>query len=242
MVISYSYAGKVVNRFSKVVLVMWLCMIFIVLQIFTATLSSWLTLDQLRPKLPTSFENVGYQGGSYIKDLLMQRYNCSGKKLMVLNSYEDFRNALSNGSVNAIFDELPHIELFLTKYGSEYMKFGPIHQEPGIAFAFARGSPLLQNFSRAVINITESDVMMEMKRKYLGFSPPDKSQPNRTLPQSLDVQSFLGFFIFMGIVTIAAIISSEIFLLHGKSKVGIEKEELKEQYTTSEEVQIKIPN
>lgn len=84
--------------------------------------------------------------------------------------------------------------------------------------------------------------MMDMKKKYLGFSAPDKSQPNRTLPQSLDVQSFLGFFILMGIVTIAAIISSEIYLLHGKSKVGIEKEELKEQDTTLEEVQIKIPN
>ncbi|GJZ76945.1 hypothetical protein Tco_0641617 [Tanacetum coccineum] len=82
--------------------------------------------------------------------------------------------------------------------------------------------------------------MMDIKRKYLGFSASDKSQPNRTLPQSLDVQSFLGFFIFMGIVTIAAIISSEIFLLHGNNKVGIEREERIEQDTTSEEVQIKI--
>nr|GEW58164.1 extracellular solute-binding protein, family 3 [Tanacetum cinerariifolium] len=81
--------------------------------------------------------------------------------------------------------------------------------------------------------------MMDMKRKYLGISAFDKSQPNRTLPQSLDVQSFLGFFIFMGIVTIAAIISSEIFLLYGNNKVGIEKEELKEHDTTSKEVSIK---
>ncbi|GKF35446.1 hypothetical protein Tco_0108646, partial [Tanacetum coccineum] len=117
------------------------------LQIFTATLSSWLTLDQLRHKLPTSFENVGYQGGSFIKDLIMQRYNCSGNKLLALDSYEDFRNALSNGSVNAIFDELPYIELCLAKYGSEYMKFGPIHQEPGIAFVSFSSSLFLSSFS-----------------------------------------------------------------------------------------------
>jgi glutamate receptor, ionotropic, plant len=135
---SYSFicllAGKILNRCSKVVLVMWLCMIFIVVQIFTATLSSWLTLDQLRPRLPTSYENAGYQRGSFIRDLLIQRYNCSGERLTALNSYEDIRNALSNGSVNAVFDELPYIDIFLSKYGSEYMKFGPMNQESGMAF------------------------------------------------------------------------------------------------------------
>ncbi|GJV61880.1 extracellular solute-binding protein 3 [Tanacetum coccineum] len=164
----FFHEGKILNRCSKVVLVMWLCMIFIVVQIFTATLSSWLTLDQLSPRLPTSYENVGYQGGSFIKDLIIQRYNCSGEK---------------------------------THYGSEYMKFGPINQESGIAFAFASGSPLLQPFSRAVINVTESETMMDMKKKYLGFSTHNKPQPNQPLPQSLDVQSFIGLFIFMGIVT-----------------------------------------
>ena len=114
---------------------MWLCMIFIVVQIFTATLSSWLTLDQLRPRLPTSWENSGYQNGSFVKDLIIQRYNCSGKRLTALNSYEDIKNALSNDSVDAVFGRLPYIDLFLSKYGSsEYMKFGPINQESGIAF------------------------------------------------------------------------------------------------------------
>ncbi|GKA15466.1 extracellular solute-binding protein 3 [Tanacetum coccineum] len=61
--------GKIVNRCSKVVLVMWLCMLFIVLQIFTATLSSWLTLDQLSPRLPSSFEKAGYQSAGVITQL-----------------------------------------------------------------------------------------------------------------------------------------------------------------------------
>ncbi|GKD78712.1 extracellular solute-binding protein 3, partial [Tanacetum coccineum] len=200
-------------------------------QIFTATLSSWLTLDQLRPRLPTSFENAGYQGGSFIKDLIIQRYNCSGERLMVLESYEDFKNALSNGSVNAVFDELPYIDIFLSKYGSEYMKFGPINQESGIAFAFAIDSPLLQTFSRAVINVAESKIMMDMKTKYLGFS--NKPQPNQPLPQSLDVQSFIGLFIFMGIVTLGAIASSEHSLLRGQSKV-VAEEQIEKQATQSE--------
>lgn len=92
-------------------------MIFIVLQIFTATLSSWLTLNQLRPRLPSSFENVGYQGGSFIRVLIIQQYNCSGKNLRPLNSYEAFKNALSDGSVNAVFDEPPISICFLPNMG-----------------------------------------------------------------------------------------------------------------------------
>ncbi|PWA49548.1 Extracellular solute-binding protein, family 3 [Artemisia annua] len=231
----FFHEGKIHNRCSKVVLVMWLCMIFIVVQIFTATLSSWLTLDQLRPKLPTSHENSGYQNGSFVKDLIIQRYNCSGKRLTALNSYEDIKNALANDSVSAVFGRLPYIDLFLSKYGSsEYMKFGPINQESGIAFAFAIGSPLLQNFSRAVINVTESETMMDMKKKYLGFSSTlNKPQPNHSLRQSLDVKSFIGLFIFMGIVILSAIVSSELSLFPGHSKVVAEEEELPKQATPS---------
>ncbi|KAI3754583.1 hypothetical protein L1987_54370 [Smallanthus sonchifolius] len=126
--------GKIRNKCSKVVLVMWLCMIFIVVQIFTATLASWLTLGQLLPKLPLDYEHVGYKNDSFIKDLKMQQHKCSGKYLLALNSYEEFKNALSDGRVNAVIAQLPYIDIFLAKYGSGYTKVGPIHQGAGIAF------------------------------------------------------------------------------------------------------------
>ncbi|KAJ0710348.1 putative solute-binding protein family 3/ domain of MltF [Helianthus annuus] len=206
----FFHEGKIHNKSTKVVLVMWLSMIFIIVQIFTATLSAWLTLDQMRPKLPSSYENVGYQDGSFLKDFITQKYNCSDTKLVPLKTIEEYERALSTHRVNAIFHELPYIELFLAKYGSDYMKFGPINQESGIAFALPRGSPLLQDFSMAVINVTESDTMMKMKEKYLGFRIPDGSQPTEALPQSLDIQSFFALFMLIGTLTIVAIIYSEI--------------------------------
>ncbi|XP_023731803.1 glutamate receptor 3.1 [Lactuca sativa] len=211
--------GKIQNKCSKVVLLIWLSMIFIVIQIFTATLSSWLTLDQLRPRLPPTFEHAGYQDGSFFKDLITEKFKCSDKNLLPLKSVEEYKSALTSGIVSVVVDELPYIELFLAKYGSEYMKFGPINQESGIAFAFPRGSLLLQDFSRAVINVTESEIMMEMKKKYLGFSTNDTSQPNQTPPQSLDVQSFIGLFIFMGTIIVGAIITSEVSIMRRNKKV-----------------------
>ncbi|GJR85133.1 extracellular solute-binding protein 3 [Tanacetum coccineum] len=223
----FLHEGRIRNKCSKVVLVMWLSMLFIVLQIFTATLSSWLTLDQLRPPLST-LENVGYQNGSFIKDIIIQRYNSSGMSITPLNSVEEYKNALFSGGVDVIFDELPYIDLFLSKYGSEYMKFGPIHQEPGFAFAFPNESPILQPFSMAVLNVTESEIVMQMKKKYLGFSDlSTHSEPNQAHPQSLDVQSFTGLFVFMGIVIIAAIVSSEIAIMQ-KKKINVEKKQKEE--------------
>ncbi|KAL8222995.1 hypothetical protein R6Q57_020394 [Mikania cordata] len=232
--------GKIHNKCSKVVLVMWLCVIFLLLQIYTATLSSWLTLNQLRPRLPTNWETVGYQTGSFIKDQMIQKHNCSEKNLVPLNSYEEFKNALDNGSVNVVIDQLPYIDLFLDKYKFGYMKVGPIQQEAGIAFALPIGSDLLGNFSKAVISITQSEIMTKMKTDYLKIFPARITQQlNQAHPQSLDVQSFIGLLTFMAIVTISAIIISEFSLIHRDTKVGIE-EECKEQPTTSELVHIKI--
>ncbi|KAD4179868.1 hypothetical protein E3N88_28459 [Mikania micrantha] len=232
--------GKIHNKCSKVVLVMWLCMTFILFQIYTATLSSWLTINQLLPKLPTNYENVGYQTGSFIKQLIIQNYKSSGKKLLPLNSYEEFKNALDDGSVNVVVDHLPYIDLFLAKYKSGYTKVGPIRQEAGIAFALPIGSELLEVFSRAVISITQSEIMTKLKSNYLGISAPSiKQELNQAHPQSLDVECFIELFIFMAIVTISAIIISEFSLRRRDTKVGIE-EECKEQPTTSELVHIKI--
>ncbi|KAD3068041.1 hypothetical protein E3N88_35921 [Mikania micrantha] len=48
--------------------------------------------------------------------------------------------------------------------GGKYMKVGPIADEPGLAFAFPLGYPLRQNFSAAVVKVTESQDMIDMKR------------------------------------------------------------------------------
>lgn len=92
---------------------------------------------------------------------------------------------------------------------------------------------MLHNFSRAVIYVTESEIMMDMMKKYLGFSTPDKVQPNQALPQSLDVQSFIGLFVIMGIVTLAAIVFSEISLTCKNRKVQDAEEDIKEKATIS---------
>ncbi|KAD3066340.1 hypothetical protein E3N88_34219 [Mikania micrantha] len=203
--------GEIRNKCSKVVLVIWLMTIFIVMQIFTACLSSWLTLNQLQPKVPKHLNAVGYQNGSFVVDFVNDHVK-NLTRAVPLSSMDDYKNAFENGVVDAIFDERPYVDIFLAKYGGKYMKVGPISDEPGLAFAFPLGSPLRQNFSAAVVKVTESQDMIDMKKIYLGIKPQllSKQDDHSTDPQSLDVHSFFLLFIVMGLATVAAIIFSEI--------------------------------
>ncbi|KAK1420909.1 hypothetical protein QVD17_22874 [Tagetes erecta] len=220
----YFQEGRIHNRCSKVVLVVWLTTIFIVMQIFTACLSSWLTVNQLQPKVPKKYQVVGFQVGSFVKDFVTnghaQSYLSVDTKGLPLSSLDDYKNVLDNRTVDAIFDELPYIDIFLAKYGDNYMKVGPLASEAGIGFAVARGSQLLSELSRAVINVTESPDMTHMKKMYLPIQSPLPTQPVDSLPQSLDVHSFYILFIFMGLATIIAIICSEILLMRSTAQIS----------------------
>ncbi|KAK1420910.1 hypothetical protein QVD17_22875 [Tagetes erecta] len=218
----FFHEGRIHNRCSKIVLVIWLITIFIVIQIFTACLSSWLTVNQLQPKVPKEYHVVGYQGGSCVADFAKKQLQSSSNaiaNLYALSSMDDYKRVLDNGTVDAIFEELPYIDLFIAKYGDRYKKVGPLADEPGLGFAFTRGSLLLQEFSRAVVKVTESPDMTDMKKYYFGTEIPAPSQPDDSFPQSLDVHSFLLLFIFMVLATITAVIFSEITLMRAPARI-----------------------
>jgi ionotropic glutamate receptor len=58
--------------------------------------------------------------------------------LKAYNTPEEYNEALSrgshNGGVEAIFDEIPFIKLFLAKYCSKYTMVGPTYKTGGFGF------------------------------------------------------------------------------------------------------------
>ncbi|KAL8149513.1 hypothetical protein AgCh_006502 [Apium graveolens] len=117
--LAFPERNMVGNKWAKFVLVVWLFMAYILMQSYTANLSSILTVSQLRP----SADNpvcAGYQKYSFVGDML-QKMNI---KHVSYTSMDEYDKALSlgckNGGVDVIFDEIPYIKLFLHKYGSKY--------------------------------------------------------------------------------------------------------------------------
>ncbi|KAK2966725.1 hypothetical protein RJ640_000626 [Escallonia rubra] len=197
------------NPWSKVVMVIWLCMAFVVMQAYAANLSSIFTVDQLRPVEPRVIQSVGYQEGSFVRDLLASQYhNVTLKQYTTIKQYHE---ALMNKSVDVIYDELPYVNLFLHKHGSNYVKVGPIYKRTGFGFAFPLGSPYVPEFSRAVVKVSESKKMQDLMKKYHvhDYSSDDQASqvPQKTPP--LDAHRFIGLFILAGVGTIGAVLASE---------------------------------
>ena len=133
-----------VKDWSRFVLVVWIGFAVILMQIYTASLSSVLTVDQLQPtfdsvnELRTKGYNIGYQNGSFVKGFLMEQLNFTESHLIPYKTIEEYHKALTkghkNGGVAAIFDEIPYIRVLLAKYVSHYMMAGPIYRTDGFGF------------------------------------------------------------------------------------------------------------
>ena len=146
------------NTRSRFVLVVWLFLAFVLMQSYTASLSSILMSDQLQPKyfsvneLISKGYYVGYQEGSFTKSMLIEQLKFNESKLKSYANVEEFHKALSKGSQNggvaAIFDEIPYLKVFLTKYGSDFIRAGPIYRTDGFGFV----SVSLKHYSLSFIS------------------------------------------------------------------------------------------
>lgn len=128
------------SNWTRLVLVIWVFVVLILTQSYTASLASFLTVQRLQPKyvdvrdLVRSQHFVGYQKGSFVKDFLIQEMNFSETKLISYGSTEEYHDALSSGGVAAIFDEIPYINLFLAKYCNKFTMVGPTYKTAGLSF------------------------------------------------------------------------------------------------------------
>ncbi|PHU14986.1 hypothetical protein BC332_16191 [Capsicum chinense] len=112
-----------------------------------------------------------YQEGSFDKEIL-KRMHFDSSKFRSYNTLEEYNDALSrgskNGGVGAIVDELPYLRLFLNKYCRKYTMVGPSYKAAGFGFAFPKGSPLVPDVSRAVLQVMEGEFMNNVLQKWVG--------------------------------------------------------------------------
>ena len=135
---------RVVNNWSRFVLIIWIFVVLILTQSYTANLTSMLTVQRLQPSFVDVKEIikngyfVGYQNASFVKGLLIKQLGFDESKLKSYNTPEEYHEALLNGTHNggvaAILDEIPYIKLFLSKYCTRYTMVGPTYKTDGFGF------------------------------------------------------------------------------------------------------------
>lgn len=114
-----------VSSLAKMVMIVWLFLLMVITSSYTASLTSILTVEQLSSpitgidSLIASNWPIGYQVGSFALSYLTENLYIPRSRLVCLGSPEEYAIALqkgpSGGGVAAIIDELPYVELFLSK-------------------------------------------------------------------------------------------------------------------------------
>uniref|UniRef100_J3MXN9 Uncharacterized protein n=1 Tax=Oryza brachyantha TaxID=4533 RepID=J3MXN9_ORYBR len=97
--------------------------------------------------------------------------------------------------------------------------------EARAATAFPKGSPLLGDISKAILNITEGDSIMQLQKKWVGYQNDCKSVDSAlgsvSDPDKLSVDSFKGLLILTGVASTSSLIIAVMIYLYEKHKTMI---------------------
>ncbi|KAM0918361.1 hypothetical protein ACQ4PT_008922 [Festuca glaucescens] len=226
--LTFSHGQIIKSPLSKIVVVIWCFVVLVIVQSYTASLSSILTAKRLRPSvtdldqlLPTG-DYIGYHSGSFVHSILTKQ-GFDGKRLRPYAKKEEYANALRNGSknggVSVIVDEIPFITSFLSdpQYYNEFQMVNRIYKTPGFSFAFPRHSPLVHNLSVAILDLTSGDEGSRIQAEWFGTatSLPDYGIPN-TDSTPLTLRSFSGLFIITLCISALMLLISIATSVHAK--------------------------
>lgn len=137
MFVRRAHAGEnTVSSLGRLVLIIWLFVVLIINSSYTASLTSILTVQQLSSpitginSLISGKEPIGFQVGSFAENYLTEELNIPRRRLVPLGSPEEYAVALEKGTVAAVVDERPYVQLFLSNHckfsirGPEFTKSG----------------------------------------------------------------------------------------------------------------------
>ncbi|XP_075663577.1 glutamate receptor 2.1-like [Castanea sativa] len=227
----FAQRERVVSNFTRFVVIIWVFVVLILTQSYTASLTSLFTVKQLQPtvtdinQLIKNGERVGYAGGSFILGILKEM-KFDENKLIIYDSPEECDQLLlkgsENGGIAGAIIENPYMKLFLGQYCSKYTMVESIYKIDGFGFVFPIGSPLVSDMSRAVLNVREGKKMKEIENAWLGNQNNCTNSNNQVSSASLSLASFWGLFLIAGVASLLSlIISTSMFLYKERQQILI---------------------
>ncbi|CAA7017589.1 unnamed protein product [Microthlaspi erraticum] len=204
----FAHREKVVSNLARFVVVVWCFVVLVLTQSYTANLTSVLMVKRLHPTATTvedlirNEKPVGYQRGAFVKDIL-QDLKFSETQLKPFDSAEECDQLFSNGTIVAAFDEVAYLKAIISKNCSKYAMVEPFYKTAGFGFAFPKNSPLTDDFSRAILNVTQGEEMEIIENKWFK-KDGDCPDPRTAHSYRLSLSSFWGLFLIAGIASFLA--------------------------------------
>lgn len=220
---------KLESNLSRFVVIIWLFVVLILTSSYTASLTSMLTVQRLQ-STATSVQDllrngdyVGYQKGSIV-EYWLEEMGFHKENLLGYSTMEEYADALwrgsDNGVVSAIFDEIPYLKVFLSKYCEGYTMVGPTYRLGGFGFAFPIGSPMVHDVWQAFLSPEVQEEMERIEKKWSGDPGTCQSKSSSIDSSRLSFSSFSGLFLISGIVSgLVLLIHLAIFVYRERDKL-----------------------
>lgn len=203
-----------ISPLSRMVMLVWLFLLLVITSSYTASLTSILTIQKLWSPirgiddLVASNVPIGYQVGSFAYDYLTQSLFIPRSRLVELHDPDDYEKALrlgpKGGGVAAIIDELPYLELFLSKT-KEFGMIGQTFTRSGWGFAFQRRSRLAVDMSTAILRLSENGKLQEIHDTWFCKLGCPGQRGGEAQPDQLHLISFWGLYLLCGIISSTAL-------------------------------------
>ncbi|KAL6861896.1 hypothetical protein ACP4OV_017596 [Aristida adscensionis] len=204
---------------SKIAVVIWCFAVLVLVQSYTANLSSMLTAQRFQQRmkgldeLVRDGERIGYQNRTFVRSFLLQRGVDSNSK--AYNNRAEYAEALrkgsQNGGVAAIVDEIPYLSYFLSspQHNKEFKMVDRLYRTPGFGFVFPRGSNLVHELSVAILDLTAgNESTLIQKRWFDSATPPTDDGTPTTDSARLTLRNFSGLFVITGGVSASMLLIS----------------------------------
>ncbi|KAK4858657.1 hypothetical protein QYF36_020040 [Acer negundo] len=209
----FAHRERIYSNLTRVVVVVWLFVVLILNSSYTASLSSMLTVQRLKPNV-TDIEwlkkndlKVGCDGDSFVRKYLEDVIEFRSENILNVDSEYKYQGEFKNNSIAAAFLELPYEKVFINQYCKGYTATTPTYRFGGLGFVFQKGSPIAADFSEAILKLSENGVLRSLEERW--FAPSAECSVNITNneTESLTLSSFWGLYLISsGTSTICFII------------------------------------
>uniref|UniRef100_A0A2N9I5U7 Glutamate receptor n=1 Tax=Fagus sylvatica TaxID=28930 RepID=A0A2N9I5U7_FAGSY len=141
---------KLHSSLSRMAMLAWLFVALVIMQTYTANLTSILTVQQLEPTvddietLQNSNAIVGYSSASFVGKYLVEVLRFNPKNIKTYTSPDEYARDLENREIEAVFLEVPVAKLFLARYCKGFTIAGPVYKVGGFGASLSPSPPHLQ--------------------------------------------------------------------------------------------------
>ncbi|KAK2642178.1 hypothetical protein Ddye_023941 [Dipteronia dyeriana] len=200
----FAHRERIYSNLTRVVVVVWLFVVLILNSSYTASLSSMLTVQRLKPNV-TDIEwlkrnnlKVGCDGDSFVRKYLVDVIEFRSENILNISSEYEYQGEFENNSIAAAFLELPYEKVFITRYCKGYTATTPTYRFGGLGFAFQKGSPIATDFSEAILKLSENGVLRSLEERWFAPSAECLANITNNETESLTLSSFWGLYLISG--------------------------------------------